>query len=77
MRRRYGSPLRTRQHGQHDVPDHGEQVVAVAPLRTGDAPQVELLRRTGVLPVDAVAAVADARTDQQHVVVIRLGGQFA
>ena len=69
-----GGPAGRGERG-HQHRDHVVQI-GTAQLPGTDPPQVELMRGAGVLPVDGVAPVGDARADQQHVGRGR-PGQFA
>jgi hypothetical protein len=64
--------------GQQGVDEQpGHLVHVVIPQRPpGHAPQIELVRRCGVQPIDRVAPVHDAGADEQHV-IDGVGGQGA
>jgi hypothetical protein len=69
VRARRGAPRRTGQDRGDDGRDHRVEVV-LTECRTcaPEPPEVVLVRLTDVVAVDHVAAVADARSAQQHVI---------
>ncbi len=65
MHARFHAPFGTGQRRPHDDFDHVFQVADSERCFVGDTPDVELMRRTGVQPVDGVTAIDDARARDQ------------